>query len=164
MSWPRAGTPPCAGTPPPQNRPPKELCPHRRALLVQGNPLRNVELRSRLAHITLAGSPPAPPRHMVEPRPDPHHPHTGPRRSSRHPLSMSFVLASLRALHIDSGTRRLLRTQPGPEPPVRRARKRAHKPRTAPLTGPFHISSSLTPALLGDAASQPPSGCRPSGR
>ena len=85
VSWPRARTPPCAGAPPPQNRPPFKLCPTLWALLVQGTFLRIAELRNQPAYISLAVSPPASPRRMVEPSPDPHQPSRGPRRSSRHP-------------------------------------------------------------------------------
>src|SRR5439155_25912489 len=69
---------------------------------VWGNSLRNALLRHQRAYISLAASPPATARRMAEPS-TAAHPATGERVAAATPASRSFVLASLRALHLDPG-------------------------------------------------------------
>jgi hypothetical protein len=72
-----------------------------------GTHLRNDALRSQLANTIMAVPQSTTSRRVATTTHDHHHPHRG-ARSSRHPTSRSFVLTSLRALHLDLGSRRLL--------------------------------------------------------
>ena len=94
------------------------------------------------AYISLAASPPAAARRMAEPSTAPH-PTTrgaGGDLAAATPASRSFVLASLRALHLDPRAPPPAQQQPRPEPPVRRGQTPTHPPSTDTLDKPFHIS------------------------
>ena len=146
--------------------------PHRaRALVVRGTLLRMTDLRSRPAYLRVAvpADPPRPDtfcppfRSTASPHPTRHAAWSASalatlgRRCSR---STSFVLAALRALHVDhSRTRRpnrQLRSHHAAEHPSQQARDegrgsmqtRLKSRNQNPLDGPFHLSEAVALSLI----------------